>query len=104
MIASDMDYYKWTIYQTQGLVRTVRHAYSLVPIPYSLHPALKKMGGKVALAAALSLGCLEGAAIVRKPYCKSLVTSCCTLLACANAAMPVCERISYFDIFDVAEA
>jgi hypothetical protein len=37
-------------------------------------------------------------------YCNSLVTSCSTLLACARAAMPVWLKISYFDIFDVAEA
>jgi len=37
-------------------------------------------------------------------YCKSLVTSCCTLFACANAAMPVWLRISYFDMFEVAAA
>ena len=37
-------------------------------------------------------------------YCNSLVTSCCMLLACAKAEMPVCERISYFDMLEVAEA
>jgi len=41
---------------------------------------------------------------VHSVYCRSLVTSCCTLLACANAAMPVWLRISYFDMFDVADA
>jgi len=60
-----------------------------------------------------SLGFLEGVAVVRflensftskLDYCNSLVTSCCTLLACASAAMPVWLRISYFDMFDVAEA
>ena len=37
-------------------------------------------------------------------YCNSFVTSCCMLLACANAEMPVWLRISYFDMFEVAEA
>ena len=57
-------------------------------------------------AAALSLGCLEGTAVLRNlsAYCRSLVTSCCTWLACASAAMPVWLRISYFDMFEVAEA
>ena len=41
----------------------------------------------------------------RRPgYCSSLVTSCCMLLACASALMPVWLRISYFDMFEVAEA
>jgi len=39
-----------------------------------------------------------------RAYCNSLVTSCCTVLACASAAMPVWLRISYFDMFDVADA
>ena len=73
----------------------------------------KKWAAKVALCRRPSLGCLEVDAILRlllnlltarADYCSSLVTSCCTLLACASAAMPVCERISYFDMFDVAEA
>jgi hypothetical protein len=38
------------------------------------------------------------------PYCSSFKTSCCTLLAWASAAMPVCERISYFDMSEVAVA
>ena len=33
-------------------------------------------------------------------YCSSLVTSCCTLLACARAEMPVWLRISYFDMLE----
>jgi len=37
-------------------------------------------------------------------YCSSLVTSCCTLLAWAKAAMPVWLRISYFDMFELAAA
>ena len=37
-------------------------------------------------------------------YCNSLVTSCCKLLACASAEIPVWLRISYFDIFEVADA
>src|ERR1035437_5526648 len=36
-------------------------------------------------------------------YCKSLVTSCCTLLAWAKAAMPVWLRISYLDMLAVAD-
>jgi hypothetical protein len=37
-------------------------------------------------------------------YCSSLVTSCCTLLACAKAEMPVWLRISYFDMLEDADA
>lgn len=37
-------------------------------------------------------------------YWSSLVTSCCTLLAWANAEMPVWLRISYFDMAEVADA
>ena len=37
-------------------------------------------------------------------YCSSLVTSCCTLLACARAEMPVWLRISYFDMLEDADA
>jgi hypothetical protein len=37
-------------------------------------------------------------------YWSSLVTSCCMLLACAKAEMPVWLRISYLDMFDAAEA
>ena len=40
----------------------------------------------------------------QEDYCSSLVTSCCMLLACARAEIPVCDRISYFDMFEVAEA
>jgi hypothetical protein len=35
-------------------------------------------------------------------YWSSLVTSCCTLLACARAEMPVWLRISYFDMSELA--
>jgi len=71
--------------------------------PLTMIPA-KKWAAKVAPCRRPSLGCLEGVAVLLNLYCKSLVTSCCTLLACANAAMPVWLRISYLDIFDVAEA
>jgi hypothetical protein len=37
-------------------------------------------------------------------YCNSFKTSCCWLLACAKAEMPVWLRISYLDMFEVAEA
>jgi hypothetical protein len=37
-------------------------------------------------------------------YWRSLVTSCCMLLAWARAEMPVWLRISYLDILLVAEA
>jgi len=37
-------------------------------------------------------------------YWSSLVTSCCTLLACARAEMPVWLRISYLDMLEVADA
>ncbi len=37
-------------------------------------------------------------------YCNSLVTSCCTLLACARAEMPVWLRISYLDMAVEADA
>ncbi len=84
-------------------------------------PCFKKWAARVTPRRRPSLGCLEGSATLRKlysfhksignvpgpqslPYCNSLVTSCCTVLACASAAMPVWLRISYFDIFDVAEA
>jgi hypothetical protein len=70
--------------------------------------ATKENGGKSnALAADLSLGCLQLTLPLRppqEPYCNSLVTSCCTLLACASAAIPVWLRISYFDMFVVAAA
>lgn len=73
---------------------------SLVP----LFPASKKWAARVTPCRRPSLGCLEVIAMVLNLYCKSLVTSCCTLLACASAEMPVWLRISYFDIFDVADA
>ena len=37
-------------------------------------------------------------------YWSNLVTSCCTTLAWASAEMPVCIRISYFAMFEVADA
>jgi hypothetical protein len=37
-------------------------------------------------------------------YCNSFSTSCCTLLACARAEMPVWLRIWYFDMFEAAVA
>ncbi len=37
-------------------------------------------------------------------YCNSFVTSCCMLLAWARAEMPVCDRISYLDMLEVADA
>jgi len=37
-------------------------------------------------------------------YWSSLVTSCCMLLACARAEMPVWLRISYFDMLEAADA
>ena len=37
-------------------------------------------------------------------YCNSFITSCCTVFACASAAMPVWLRISYLDILEVADA
>jgi hypothetical protein len=52
----------------------------------------KKSGKWIPFAASPSLGCLETTAILHSPqqtYCRSLVTSCCTLLACASAAIPV---------------
>ncbi len=77
------------------------------PASSGISPSLTKKKGRQSFrpAAALSLGCLEGTAVLlNRLYCKSLVTSCCTWLACANAAMPVWLRISYFDMFEVAEA
>jgi len=75
--------------------------YSLFPTPY--YPASQKMGGKgLAFAAARPWVVLK--LLQWCVYCKSLVTSCCTLLACANAAMPVWLKISYFDMLDVAAA
>jgi hypothetical protein len=68
----------------------------------------KENGGKnKALAADPSLGYPKLTLLLRlqhEAYCNSLVTSCCTLLACASAAIPVWLRISYFDMLVVAAA
>jgi hypothetical protein len=79
--------------------------------------AKRRGGACIASAAALSLGLSSKSVSVLLeskidenlkpdtcPYCNSLSTSCCTLLAWANAAMPVWLRISNFDMFEVAEA
>ena len=68
-------------------------------------PCFKKMGGKGdAPAAARPWVFLKVLQLKLNHYCKSLVTSCSTLLACANAAMPVWLRISNLDMLEVAEA
>ena len=70
--------------------------------------AAKENGGKSKAPAAYpSLGCLKFTLLphlLHETYCNSLVTSCCTLLACASAAIPVWLRISYFDMLVVAAA
>ena len=85
-------------------MKTVREPLCEGTAPRSLRlVGTQKMGGKDDLLAAARPW------VVLKVvqfcfYCKSLVTSCSTLLAWASAAMPVWLRISYFDMFEVAEA
>src|SRR5580658_2578227 len=72
-----------------------------------IHPNKKWAAKVLSFTAArpwVFLKLLQCCAYLKPVYCKSLVTSCCTLLACANAAMPVWLRISYFDMFEVADA
>lgn len=62
-----------------------------------------------ALPAAMAEGWLKslgrrGAPPETAGYCSSFKTSCCTLLAWARAEMPVWLRISYFDMFEAADA
>ena len=73
-------------------------------LPHAPRGLIKqRMGGKVfTLAAARPWVVLKSMQCC--VYCKSLVISCCTLLACAKAEMPVWLRISYFDMLEVADA